>query len=138
MWRFGFVAVMSLAGGCTGDGGLTNDPSAGELGRAEFSWEETGFLCLFGCDAKAPVAAGATATLRVENHATLPPFTVRSDDPTIAQVTGTSLIDLEALRDGEVRILLEEDPGGAPLDEFLVRVSDVDHITSASSSMPWT
>ena len=44
VWRFGFVAVLSLAGGCTGDGGLTNDPSAGELGRAEFSWEETGFF----------------------------------------------------------------------------------------------
>lgn len=128
---FGFLAAASLAVGCGGGDSfeLGTDSSNGALGVAEFSWEENGlFSCLFGCNAAAPVATGATATLRVANAGSLPPFTVRSDDPTVAVVTGPSPVEVEALRAGEVRILLEEDPSGALIDEFVVTVSDVHRI----------
>lgn len=102
--------------------------SPGVLGRAEFSREENELDCLFGCNAEAPVATGATATLRVGNAGALPPFIVRGDDPTVARVSGTSQIEL--LRAGVVRILLEEDPGGALVGEFVVTVSDVHRVAS--------
>ncbi|MBK7951976.1 MAG: hypothetical protein IPK00_25280 [Deltaproteobacteria bacterium] len=127
----GFLSVAALAVGCGGGDSfeLGTDSSNGALGVAEFSWEENGlFACLFGCNAAAPIATGATATLRVANAGALLPFTVRSDDPTIALVTGTSPIEIEGLRAGEVRILLEEDPSGLLIDEFVVTVSDVHRI----------
>ena len=128
----GFLAV-AAAVGCGGNDSfeLGTDPSTGALGVAEFSWEENGlFSCLFGCNAAAPVATGATASLRVGNAASIPAFTVRSDDPTTAQVSGTSPIEIEALRPGEARILLEEYPGGAPIDELVVTIADVHRITA--------
>lgn len=119
-----------LTSGCGDQLFSHTEPSSGVLGVAEFSWEETGFGCLFGCNAKASVAAGATATLRVENDNALPPYTVRSDDPSVARVSGTRLIEVEALRAGEAYIILEELSGGALIDEFVITVADVHRITA--------
>lgn len=122
---FCLLVGVLLISGCNDS---TTDPSRGELGVAEFSWEESGFGCLFGCNAKAPVATGASATLRVENDESLPTFTVRSDDPSVASVSGTSLIQIDALQAGDVLIILEEVDGGALIDQFVVTIADVDRI----------
>lgn len=129
----GILASGLLAIGCgSGDAfELGEDPSMGAQGVAEFSWEKNGlFACLFGCNAKSPVAAGATATLRVRNASSLPPFRVRSADETLARVTGTSVVVVDALRAGEVRILIEGDPGGAFIDEFVVKIAEVHRVSA--------
>ena len=127
----GLLVGMLLLLGCGGLDGT--DPSSGELGVAKFSWEEDALGCLFGCNAKAPVATGSSATLKVENAGSLPSFTVRADDPTVASVSGTSKIRVDALRAGEVRIILEEVNGGALIDEFVVTVADVDRIKAGDA-----
>lgn len=130
----GLLAALTLMGACGGGDAteLGTDPSMGALGVAEFSWKENGLGCLFGCNAAAPLATGATATLRVGNDDSLPTFTVRSDDPSVATVSGTSSIEVHGLRAGDVRLLLEEDPSGAPIDEFVVTVADVHRITAGN------
>lgn len=130
----GLLLGMLLLLGC---GGFDNfdgtDASRGELGVAKFYWQEDFLGCLFGCNAKAPIATGSSAGLQVENAESLPSFTVRVDDPTVASVSGTSKIRVDALRAGEVRIILEEVDGGALIDEFVVTVADVDRIKAGDA-----
>jgi hypothetical protein len=110
--------------------GLNTDPSRGELGRAELAWDSGVLGCLFGCDASAPMAERAYATLMVANAEDLPPFTVESEDPAVAEFesSGGAAIDVWSHAPGRVKVILRDAGGGEVIDRFAIDVRPVHEI----------
>src|SRR5262245_15873552 len=82
------AAVLALAAS-----GCLRGPTGGELGNAQFSYDEGAFGCLAGCPpAEAPMAAGSRLIIHVTNADKLPEFTVASTDESVAtfEVIGTA------------------------------------------------
>jgi hypothetical protein len=126
MDKRGLVWVVVLLGGACN----AQAPSRGELGNAQFSWDE-GLSCAFGCSASAPVAAGATAGLQVTNYKELGMFTVASDDAAVAEFSstpGSSYVRVKAQAAGTAKLILS-DPSGEVIDRFAIEVRDVARIT---------
>jgi hypothetical protein len=122
------VAAALLAAGC-GDITIGDDATKGELGVAEFAWDEGLFGCLFGCDAEEPMAVGAVANLVVVNDEELPVFTVESDDASTIQFTldspGDNFIEATAHREGTAKVILLDARTDEVIDRLAVDAYDV-------------
>jgi hypothetical protein len=115
------VALLSLATAC-----IVEHSSTGELGVAEFAWDEGIFGCLFGCNAKEAVAVGSTATLDVVNELDVPAYDVGSSDPSVIEFSiGLGGIECTAHRAGKAKILLFEQGTTTLIDRFEIRARDV-------------
>ena len=119
MTRFACFALLVL--GCGPD-----DSREGELGNAEFAWDDGVLGCLFGCDAGEPMVEGGFANLRVTNASDLGDYTVGVDGALIDAV-GTSRITLEGGAAGSGKVYLDGLDGDL-IDRFRIDVAAVERI----------
>ena len=121
------VLVVVVVAGCDNHTTLSTDPSRGEMGRAELAWDHGALGCLFGCDASAPMAARARATLLVLNDEELPALTVSSEDPAVAEFSYQSggYVGVDSHAAGRVRLVLSDAATGETIDRFAIEVHDV-------------
>jgi hypothetical protein len=128
------VAVLGSAG-C-----FFEPASTGEEGVIEYAYADGILGCLFGCDAREPMAEGSHALVMILDADELPPFTVASDDPTVALFTrdgaGSSGVHAEALAPGEARIVVRDATSGEVIDRLPMRVRAVDRIEVDSGDLP--
>jgi hypothetical protein len=122
-------AALSLPGCFPGCGPIDEGVSMGEMGRAEFAWDEGILGCLFGCDAEEAMAARAVTYMSVVNGDELPTFTVSSDDPSVLTFVqdepGDERIRCESHAAGSARIVLADVVSGGVIDRFRIDVRDV-------------
>lgn len=122
------LAVLPLLG-CN----LVTHPTPGELGVAEFAYNDGLLGCAFGCDADEPLAVGARATVLVLEGDTLGSFHLRSDAPDVLAVTeiegevpGWPSALVQGLADGEAGLVVEDERG--VIDILRMQVRDIDQI----------
>jgi hypothetical protein len=117
------LAVLLSSSAC---GVSSGQPSEGELGNAQFAWDDGVFGCLFGCDADEPMVAHAVAYLQVLNDEDLPAFTVESSNSEVFEATDAgSFIRLDSHASGEAKVVLVDAATGEVVDRFEVSVRDV-------------
>lgn len=134
-WTGCILASIAL-GGCL-LGWMEEGESVGELGNAEFAWDEGVLGCLFGCDAAEPMATRAVAMLVVVNSDELPEFTVSSTDPEVVEFfdEGGGSIRAESHVDGDAKVVLTRVDSGDVLDRFRIRVRDVSKIRTSDPDL---
>lgn len=122
------LCTAALASGCL----PFTEPSEGELGRVEYSWDEGLLGCLFGCDAEAPLAVSGHAFVVVHDADELPPFTVSTDAPEVALFTqdgaGSNAVRAEGVSEGRARVVIRDARSGEVIDRLPIRVRQVDRI----------
>jgi hypothetical protein len=133
------VAAALPTWGCRGGCVPIDDDFMGELGRAEFAWDEGILGCLFGCDAGEPMATRSVATIIVQNDEELPPFDVSSDDPSAITFThdgpGDASIRAESHVAGHAKLVLTNASTGEVIDRFRIDVRDVDRIRASDEDL---
>jgi hypothetical protein len=129
--RIAAVCIAVGASGCWPSCSIGEGVSMGEMGTAQFAWDEGMLGCLFGCDAEEGMAARAVATLMVVNDEDLPMFTVSSSDESVAQFIqdepGDSYVRVESHSPGSAKIVLSTVTGQV-IDRFEIDVRDVGEI----------
>lgn len=121
------VAFLPCAAVGCGDGCVEHIITPGELGVAEFEWEWCHGELFESCPILEAIAAGATTSIHVYNGDRLPPYEVRSSDPTLAVFTPADghVVRVEAVRPGEVALELYAAADGALLDRIRLRIAEV-------------
>ncbi len=129
--RIAAICIAVGVSGCWPSCSIGEGVSMGELGVAEFAWDEGMLGCLFGCDAEEPMAARAVANLIIVNDEDLPTFVVSSSNPEVLEFIqdepGDSYIRAESHAAGKAKIVLSTVMGDV-VDRFEIRVRDVDTI----------
>ena len=129
------VALALAAAGCRG-------PTAGELGKARFSYDEGAFGCLVGCPpADAPMAARSRVNINVTNADDLAEFTVSSTDESVATFSrvGTAtvkgklwiVVGASSFAAGDSKLVLSDAASGEEIDRLPLHVRDVQKIEVA-------
>jgi hypothetical protein len=134
--RPNFIAPVFLALGLVTSGCFFTQPSMGELGNVEVSYDEGVFGCLFGCDADEPMAADSNTFLIVQNGEELAsefePYVVSGEDETILEAITTSASDssirLVSHAPGRGYVAFHEQSSGALIDRFGIDVREIDRI----------
>jgi hypothetical protein len=104
---------------------VSNDPTPGLMGQAEFVWEQGIFSCLFGCTADNPLIVGGRASLAVLDSGGLEAFTAQSSDPGILEVEPSgAFLSVEGVAAGEAEVQLVSTDTGEVIDALLVRVRE--------------
>lgn len=106
--------------------------SRGENGVVELAYDEGALGCLFGCDAREPMAARANTVLDVLNADEIPPFDVSSSDESVLEFIqnggrGDSSIRVVSHDAGSAHIVFT-DAAGEEIDRYELEVRDVDRI----------
>lgn len=123
------LLLAAMAAACGPD-----EDTTGELGRAEFAWDDGVLGCLFGCDAAEPMVEGGFARLRVTNASDLPEYTVAVDDGALVDASGTTVITLEGGAAGSGKVLLEGIDGEL-VDRFKIDVAAVERIEVSADDL---
>ncbi len=134
------VAFLLLTAGCTttySDGGEplepspcpeSFDPMPGELGRVQFAHDRGALICIFGCGLGEPLAEAAVSRIAVYADEPLPPITVASDAPGVAEFAIVDdRIEVTTHAPGTARLELR-DEAGALVDAVAVVVKPVTSI----------
>jgi hypothetical protein len=134
--RSSLVAVTLAFSGC----GLGFGPTHGELGVAEFKYDNGLLGCLGGCNAAEPLAARSSIGIWATLPDQMPDFTVSSSDDAIVSFTSGSTstskgqtsrgVRATAHAAGEAKLILT-DMLGQVVDRLPVRVRDVARIELA-------
>lgn len=130
-----FIALSFAASGC-----FFTQPSSGELGNVELTYDEGILGCLFGCDADEPMAADSNTFLVVVNDDELAsewgPFVASSENAdvleTFQDAPGDSSIRLASHAPGQARVIFEEDASGELIDRFAIDVREIGRIEVSS------
>ncbi len=133
------VQWIAVLAGAFASGCFFTPPTHGDLGRAEFAYDEGLFGCLFGCDASEPMAVRANTFLLVTNHDELPPFVAASSDTSVLEATqdtgiGDSSIRLTSHAAGTAQIELD-DGAGELIDRVSIQVEDIQTIALQSPTI---
>jgi hypothetical protein len=129
------ASVALFAPGC-----FFTSPSMGERGVVELAYDEGLFGCIFGCDAREPMATDAHTNIIVTNDdeilADYGPFVVESSDPAIAQFTQDSVSDTgihaESHGPGAAMMVFSVDGTGELIDRYEIAVQPIDQIELSS------
>lgn len=136
--RIAAICIAVGASGCWPSCQIGEGVSLGEMGVAEFAWDEGMLGCLFGCDAEEPMAERAVANIMIVNDEDLPTFVVSSSDEAVLTFVqdepGDSFIRAESHAPGKAKIVLSTVAGDV-IDRFEIRVRSVDSIRLSNQDL---
>jgi hypothetical protein len=111
----------------------TFELTAGELGVLAFSYDYGAFICAFGCSASKPIAERAQVEVTVYAEGDLPPVTVASDAPDVAEfeVGDDGDIIVKTHAPGTARLEIRDGASGDLVDALPLLVKPVASIADA-------